>query len=240
LREALVNLIFNAVDALPEGGVIRLRAYRQGRKIAVEVQDTGTGMSVDVQSRIFQPRFTTKGPHGTGLGLVQVQSTVEQHGGEITIDSTPGQGTTICLLFPAAHAGLSSMGHAGHVGSLAILVVDDEPAQADLIARMLRLDGHTVVVTHSGAVALERLSMEVFDLVISDLGMPDMDGWEFTKQARAHHPTVSVIIVSGWGSQISPEDVHERGVQAVVAKPYRLADLRSAIATLDAARPLQP
>ena len=235
LQEALVNLVFNAVDAMPEGGTISLRAHRQEQQIAVEVQDSGTGMSAEVQAQIFQPLFTTKGQRGTGLGLAQVLSTVDHHGGRITVDSTAGQGTTFCLVFPAAHGGTVGTVQSAprHTASLTILVVDDEPALADLLTRMLHLDGHTVVGVHAAAVALERLSTETFDLVISDLGMPSMDGWELARQVRSRYPNTPVILASGWGSQITPEEAQEHGIRAVVAKPYRRRDLQQALATLD-------
>jgi len=234
LREALVNLVFNAVDALPEGGIIRLRAYRQDQKVVIEVQDTGTGMSAEVQSQVFQPLFTTKGAHGTGLGLAQVMGAVEQHGAQVTIESILGQGTTFRLTFPASHGSVAAVIVPPATSSLAILVVDDEPALADLLTRMLRVDGHAAVAVHSGASALERLNTESFDLVISDMGMPGMDGWELTRQVQSHYPTMPVIIASGWGSQIAPEEARERGIEAIVAKPYRRSDLQKALATLGA------
>jgi PAS domain S-box-containing protein len=233
LREALVNHVFNAIDALPEGGTIRLGAHRRGDEVVVEVRDSGTGMSAEVQARVFEPLFTTKGLHGTGLGLAQVLAAVELHGGRISIDSALGQGTTVRLAFPAARRPRRSTGRDA-VG-LTILTVDDEPALAELIASLLRVDGHAVVAVNSGAAALDRLGTESFDLVITDMGMPGMDGWELTDQVRSRYPTVPIIIASGWGSQITPDEARERGIRAVVPKPYRLRDLRSAIAALDRA-----
>jgi PAS domain S-box-containing protein len=240
LREALVNLVFNAIDAMPTGGTIYLRAYRQAQQVVVEVHDSGSGMPADVQAQIFRLLFTTKGPRGTGLGLAQVQNTVDHHGGQITVDSTVGRGTTFRLMFPAAHIGIADTVQStssDHAAALTILVVDDEPALADLLARMLRLDGHTVTNVQAGAIALERLRTQVFDLVISDLGMPSMDGWELAQQVRSRYPHLPVIIASGWGSQISPEEAREHGIQAVVAKPYRRRDVQDAIAMLNTSQP---
>jgi PAS domain S-box-containing protein len=232
LREALVNLIFNAVDALPEGGTIRLGARRQGRQVAVEVQDSGVGMSPEVQAQALQPLFTTKGEHGTGLGLTQVANAVEQHGGKLAIESAPGRGTTFRLLLPTDPAPRGTRPQPRADGGLNVLVLDDEPALADILAQMLRLDEHAVTVVHEGATALERLEAESFDLVISDMGMPGMDGWEFARQVRSRHPKTALIVASGWGSQITPEEMREHGIRAVVPKPYRRADLQKALADL--------
>ncbi len=237
IREALVNLVFNAVDALPQGGVIRLRANRLGETIRLEVQDSGIGMSAKVKAQVFEPLFTTKGSHGTGLGLAQVSSMVEQHHGQIAVESTPGVGTTFSIDFPAANGSLAHV--PGRANGRTILVVDDEPALAKLISRMLRLVGQTVVEVHSGAEALEHLATESFDVMISDMGMPNMDGWELTRQVRARYPRVSIIIASGWGSQITDDEARERGITAVISKPYRLVDLQQALATLDAAPALR-
>jgi PAS domain S-box-containing protein len=232
LREALVNLIFNAVDALPDGGTIRLGAHQEGRIVTVEVQDSGIGMSPEVQAQALQPLFTTKGERGTGLGLTQVANAVKQHGGNLAIESAPGQGTTFRLLLPTDPALRGTRPQPRMDGSLHVLILDDEPALADILARMLRLDNHTATVVHEGAAALERLEMETFDLVISDMGMPGMDGWEFARQVRSRHPKTVLIVASGWGSQITAEEMQEYGIRGVVPKPYRRADLQKAIADL--------
>ncbi|MBA2447695.1 MAG: response regulator [Chloroflexi bacterium] len=237
IREALVNLVFNAVDALPRGGAIRLGACRQGQEVVVEVADTGIGIPPEVQSRIFEPLFTTKGVYGTGLGLTQVRSMVEHHGGRVSVDSTPGQGSTFRLAFPPMARGTGQNGSRHdrpRARGLRIIVVDDEPALATLIARMLGLDGHSVVSVHSGTAALDRLGMESFDLMISDMGMPGMNGWELISHVRARFPSIPIILASGWGSQVTAEEARTRGVHAVMAKPYRIVDLQRAIATLDA------
>jgi CheY-like chemotaxis protein len=233
VREGLVNLVFNAIDALPEGGTIRLRALRQGEAVVVEVQDSGVGMSPEVRARIFEPLFTTKGPRGTGLGLVQVLDMAARHGARLAVDSAPGRGTTFRLAFPVPAAPAVV---ARPAGALSILVVDDEPPLADLLARMLRLDGHAVTVVHSGIAALDHLGTAAVDVVFSDMHMPGMTGWELTGQVHARHPTIPIVIASGWGSQITPDEARERGIHAVVPKPYRRADIQDAIAVLGRAQ----
>jgi CheY-like chemotaxis protein len=235
LREALTNLIFNAVDALPQGGTIRLTARRRGEQVAVEVADSGVGMSPEVQARIFEPFFTTKGERGTGLGLSQVFGIVERHAGTIHVVSAVGRGTTIQLTFPAAPAPEPvSPGSAGAQAAsrpLRVLAVDDEPAITSLVAQILGSAGHIVAKASSGEEALKRLAMEPFDLVVSDVGMgAGMNGWELADRVRQSWPRVRFVLATGWGAQIRPEEARARGVEAVIAKPYRLADLQRLVA----------
>jgi PAS domain S-box-containing protein len=230
LREACTNLIFNAVDALPNGGSIRLAARRRDRRVEVEVTDTGVGMTAQVRARLFEPFFSTKGERGTGLGLPMVYGIVERHAGEIAVESTPGQGTTFRLSFPAAAPAAGAAPTAAPtagVRPLRVLAVDDEPALARMAARMLAPDGHAVAVATSGEEAMERLAAEPFDLVISDVGMgAGMNGWELAEQVRARYPGVRVALATGWGAQIDPDEARARGIFAVLPKPYSIADMR--------------
>jgi PAS domain S-box-containing protein len=238
LREALTNLVFNAVDALPSGGVIRLRARRCGERVEVEVTDSGIGMSPDVQRRIFEPFFTTKGERGTGLGLSMVFAIVQRYGGRIDVQSTPGRGTTFRLLFPArvpAEIDPPTVeASRGAVKPLRVLAVDDEPGLGRIVELMLARDGHRVEVVQSGESAVSCLEQGEFDLVISDIGMgAGMNGWELAEIVRQRWPTLRFILATGWGAAIDPAEARQRGVEAVIAKPYRLADLHKAIARLE-------
>lgn len=228
LREAFANLVFNAVDALPEGGIIRLIARRRSDRVEVEVSDNGTGMSEEVRARVFEPFFTTKGERGTGLGLPIVLSVVQQHRGEITLETRLGEGTTFRLVFPAAEPPPPRATPTRT--SLRILAVDDELPLAKLIALMLGADGHTVELATSGEEALRILEQQPFDLVISDVGMgAGMNGWQLAEVVRARYPTTRFCLATGWGAQIDPDEARARGVDAIVAKPYRIADLRRLI-----------
>jgi CheY-like chemotaxis protein/anti-sigma regulatory factor (Ser/Thr protein kinase) len=236
LREALTNLVFNAVDALPQGGTIRLAARRSTDRIAVEVEDSGVGMSPEVQERAFEPFYSTKGERGSGLGLAMVFGIVERHRGQITVDSSPGRGTTVHLSFPTASSSIPSKSTAttqAQPRGLHILAVDDEPELVQMVARILSKSGHTVATATSGEAALERLAIEPFDLVISDLGMgAGMNGWELHDHIHHRHPTVGFVLATGWAETIDPEEARRRGVQAVIAKPYLAADLEQLVATL--------
>ena len=240
LREALTNLVLNAVDALPRGGEICLGARRDGDWVELLVADTGIGMPPEVRARIFEPFFTTKGERGTGLGLAQVFAIVQQHGGEITVRSAPGRGTTFTLCLPAAspagdERGTDNRPQESAGAPLRVLAVDDDPAHGRMLAAMLGHDGHQVTVVSSAETALERLTVGEFDVVVSDLGLgAGPDGWQLAECVRRDRPDVRVCLVTGWGEDIDPAEAAERGVFAVLAKPYALNDL---LAVVGARRP---
>jgi CheY-like chemotaxis protein/nitrogen-specific signal transduction histidine kinase len=240
LGEALTNLVFNAIDALPNGGTIHLAARRSGSPAVVEVADSGIGMGADVQAHLFEPYFTTKGERGTGLGLSLVYGIVERHGGEIAVDSAPGRGTIFRLLLPLAQAEPAPAAEppaqrapapAARASPRRILAVDDDAGLLRLVVEMLRVDGHQVTAAASGAEALERLAAEPFDLMITDLGMPGLSGWELADTVRNRYPDLPVVLATGWGAAIDQEEAEAHGVRAVLAKPYRLTDLQRVVAT---------
>ncbi|HEY3081688.1 MAG TPA: GAF domain-containing protein [Chloroflexota bacterium] len=235
LREALTNLIFNAVDALPGGGDLKLSVRRAADRVHVEVADTGVGMSEEVRARAFEPFFTTKGSAGTGLGLAMVHAIVGRHGGEVEIASAPGQGTVFRLLLPATEPAAGAGERDGGVvhAPRRILVVDDEVGLTRLAARMLEQAGHRVATAASGEEAIERMSGQVFDVVVTDLGLgAGMNGWELTAEIRQRWPTTGVALATGWGAAIDPARARELGAGAVVAKPYRQVDLCRAVAAV--------
>jgi PAS domain S-box-containing protein len=235
LREATTNLIFNAVDALPHGGSIRLSARHHHDRVVVEVCDSGTGIAREVQARIFDPFFTTKGEYGTGLGLPQVLSIVERHGGTIDVDSEPGRGTTFTLTFAASARAAAEGAHEPGEGaststprsSIRILVVEDEDQLARMACLVLTQRGHRASIAASGEEAIGALEAERFDLVISDLGLgPGKNGWDLAEAVRQHWPSTRFVLVTGWGAAIDLAEARGRGVDRVIAKPYRIADLR--------------
>jgi CheY-like chemotaxis protein len=235
LQQALTNLVLNAVDALPEGGTIHLRARRQAEAVEVEVADTGTGMPPEVQARVFEPFFTTKGARGTGLGLAQIFRAVDRHGGSIAITSEPGRGTAVRLSFPAAEHSAPRAEAGSDTGAptsqrLRVLVVDDQPALARLGATFLAQDGHAVATAHSAEEGLEQLERAPVDVVVSDLSLgAGLDGWAFAQRVKARWPATVFVLLTGWGAGIDPQAARAAGVDAVVAKPYRLATLRQAL-----------
>jgi PAS domain S-box-containing protein len=275
IREALTNLILNAVDAMPDGGTLRIaarRAVAQGGQLVesspgqvgradpgefrdplstrpveqltewveLEVSDTGVGMSAEVQARIFDPFFTTKGVRGTGLGLSVVYGIMEQHGGHIAVTSAPGRGTTVTLRFQAAPA-VSTSGGPGpaqrHSPSRRLLVIDDDPVVRRTLAALLRMAGHTVTEAEGGAQGLAWLTKEPVDCVLTDLGMPELTGWDVARDVKAQAPRCPVILLTGWG-ELPAEGAQLAGlVDRVLGKPVRLEDLLAVIAAVTERHP---
>jgi signal transduction histidine kinase len=234
LRQALTNLVVNAVDALPEGGSVRLTSELRGDTVAIAVADTGVGMTEEVRRRALEPFYSTKGDRGTGLGLAQVVAIAEKHGGRVELRSSPGQGTTVTLELPAAAT--SPPDRAARVpaaapatgASLRVLVVDDEPTLADMAATMLERGGHSTATACSGEAALALLEAERYDLVVSDLSLgAGMNGWEVAARIRERWPNTRVALATGWGASIDRAQARARGVETVLAKPYRVADLQA-------------
>ncbi|GIW07611.1 MAG: hypothetical protein KatS3mg060_2416 [Dehalococcoidia bacterium] len=233
LRDALTNLIFNAVDALPEGGRIVLSATRHGDAVAIQVQDTGIGMSEAVRRRIFEPYFTTKGERGSGLGLPMVYAVVKRYGGEIEVESEPGRGTTITIHLPFGPSlpqptvAPPPSGRIGHV-----LVLDDEPGIAAMMARMLTRDGHAVASFTSPQEAIAAIERERFDVVVTDLGMPSISGWAIAEAAKRRDPSTRVVLATGWGAEIDRDSPASAQIDAILPKPFQFQRLRTLIRSL--------
>lgn len=234
LREVLVNLVLNAVQAMPAGGTLTLRTARVGdRAAAIEVGDTGVGMNESVRRRIFEPLFTTKGAGGTGMGLTMSQGIVQEHNGRIDIESEPGRGTLFRLVFPftseapAAEAVQAAPAPSPSPGAR-ILVVDDEPMVRTVTTKLLRLRGHEVTEVDGGPAALAALAESTFDIVVTDLSMPDMSGRELAAVIRLRHEGLPVLLLTG----DTDADVEGGDVGAVVKKPFQLDVLDTSIRAL--------
>ncbi len=222
LREVLTNLVFNAVEAMPEGGLISISCRSSEDQILVEVADTGVGMSREVSGKIFDPFYTTKGVGNSGLGLSVSWSLVARTGGEIRVRSTPGKGSVFEISLPRTSAprGVSHPDKAKTTSeSFKLLVVDDDPEILEILRDMLRLKGHRVTAVNDGHEALRLIENEEFDLVLTDLGMPSVSGWEIAKSAKAKDPKLPVILITGWGAQYEEDDLTASGVDHVLSKP---------------------
>ncbi|MBV9135231.1 MAG: response regulator [Chloroflexi bacterium] len=234
LREAITNLIFNAVDALPQGGSIQLVARTQDDRVVIEVRDTGTGIPPDIQAKIFDPFFTTKGERGTGLGLPQVLSIVERHMGSIDVESDPRRGTSFIISLPPSEQQAKPSARTTERVTEApgrlirILIVEDEDQLARMASLVLKQRGHDVCVADSGDAAITILEEDApFDLIISDLGLgPGKNGWEVAEAVRQRSPGTRFVLVTGWGAAIDLAEARLRGVDRIIAKPYRIAELR--------------
>ena len=236
LREALTNLIDNAVAAVPDGGLVTLRSRLFAGEVAVEVADNGTGIDPQHLGRIFDPFFTTKGPSSSGLGLSIAYNLVTQQGGTLLVDSELGKGTTFTLRLPAAQTDRSPVSRVREPRVqrryLEVLVVDDEPLVAGMLQTLLESVGHRAAICLSGLEAVDTFQAHEFDLAIVDLAMPEIDGWEVSRRMNQARPGVPIIVATGWNMRV--EDGEERGakVSAVLKKPFGLDELIGAIATV--------
>ncbi|MBI2321732.1 MAG: response regulator, partial [Chloroflexi bacterium] len=234
LREALTNLIFNAVDAMPTGGTLTLRTRAEDACVAVEVGDTGTGMPEEVRRRCLEPFFSTKGDRGTGLGLAIVHGIVQRHDGTLDIESALDVGTTMRLLLPIT--GARAEGRRPEAGRLArslrVLVVDDEPRICELLTAYLASDGHRVEAATCGREALDKFRAGRFDAVLTDRGMPEMNGDHLATAIKELSPSTPVVLVTGFGDMMKAAGEWPDGIDAIVSKPFTLAALRHTLAQL--------
>jgi signal transduction histidine kinase len=228
LREAMMNLIFNAVDAMPRGGNITIRTRQDGRFVQIEVRDEGQGMDPEVRQRCLEPFFTTKGDHGTGLGLPMVFGIVKRHEGTLSIQSEPGRGTSIAVRLPMAEV-LSPAIEPVEVVALRpmrVLLVDDDSGTREIVSRYLSGDGHFVTTVGSGAEAVDQFQRTSFDLLITDQGMPGMNGVQLARflNQLGHHPPIVLLTGFSFDTENLPEEIHQ-----VVRKPVAPDRLREAM-----------
>jgi len=230
IREAIANLVLNAVDAMPAGGRLSIRTWREGARAMVAVTDSGTGMPEDVRRRAFEPFFTTKGVKRTGLGLPVVYGAIRRHGGDVTMDSTEGRGTTVTFWLPIGSPAAAAEAPVPDGGArpAAILVIDDEAAVRQLVTEVLRARGHSVTAAGSGREGLERFRVGRFDLVITDLGMPDLTGWDVARAVHGTSPALPVLVLTGWADAVeAPSDV---AVTGILTKPFDVTKLAESVA----------
>lgn len=240
LREVFVNLIVNAVDAMPNGGRLSIGCLRAGGRLQLRFADSGTGMPEDVRQRIFDPFFTTKGAQGTGLGLSVSYSIIERHEGSISVASEVGCGTVFTMDLPAflvkaepAAAPIQLV----EVPSLSVLVIDDEAPVRETLAEMLEVMGHQVLLAESGQIALQILAGNDCDLVFTDLAMPEMDGWETTREIRKRWPEMSVVLVTGYGTGTVPPAGEDSLVKGIIGKPFDFSQISEIITNILADEP---
>ena len=233
LREVLTNLLFNAVDAMPQGGRVLLQTSIENEHAVVRVADTGTGMTETVRRRCLEPFFSTKGEHGTGLGLSMVYGIVERHRGQLEIESAIGKGTTFIIRLPLARE-MPAAKTNGEVAvksnsALNVLVVDDEARSREVLMAYLRTDNHSVATASSGREALEKFRLRPFDLVVMDRSMPEMNGEQTARFIKQVNQNVPVILLTGFSGQIGEDGSKPETVDMVLNKPITLDALRRTI-----------
>lgn len=236
LREVLTNLIFNAVDAMPDGGLITLETGTEGDEALIHVTDTGTGMTEAVRQRCLEPFFSTKGALGTGLGLSMVYGIIERHRGKLDIQSAPGKGTTFTVRMPLAAPASTQQSvspESKKMGqALNVLVVDDEPRVREVLSAYLGCDGHRVTTANSGREGLMRFKNQRFDLVVTDRAMPEMSGDQMASFIKQANPNIPVVLLTGFGALIEVTGAQPKDVDVVLSKPISLNALRKTIETL--------
>jgi signal transduction histidine kinase len=247
LREVVMNLILNAVDAMPRGGRLGLTTRRVDAGVELQVSDTGEGMSEEVRRRIFDPFFTTRAPQRTGLGLSVVHGVVDRHRGSVRVRSEPGGGTTVTLWLPAAH------GHAleskplvpeapreqesGKPAPASILVLEDEEQIRSMLVDALGEAGYRVESASDGLTGLAQFQGGEFDIVLTDLSLPECSGLDVARSVKGMRPGTPVVLITGWGHLLDPLRLRESGVDLMLVKPFRLERVVSVIADALRLRP---
>ena len=238
LREVLVNMVFNAVDAMPNGGNLTLAAEDVQDSVVISVGDTGTGMPPEVKSRIFDPFFTTKGKAGMGLGLAVSFGIIRRHEGSVEVESEVGAGTKFKIILPKAAVAEESASvesatkipwtEANSISTPSFegpqpqaLVVDDEEAVRELLRDLLESEGFRVYLAPGGREALNLFAAQPFDGIFTDVGMPGMSGWELAHAIRQRNETIPIAVITGWGEAVGSDEQKEARVDWVVTKPFR-------------------
>jgi signal transduction histidine kinase/ActR/RegA family two-component response regulator len=238
LREVLVNMVFNAVDAMPEGGQLTLAAEDADGAVVISVGDTGSGMPPEVKSRIFDPFFTTKGKAGMGLGLAVSFGIIRRHEGSVEVESEVGVGTRFRIILPKAVISEDSVApepkpapppietnanasRRRNENQPKILVVDDEEAVRELLRDLLEAEDCRVYLAPGGREALGLIEVHRFDGIFTDVGMPGMSGWELAHAIRQRDEKVPIAVITGWGSAVGSDEQKEARVNWVITKPFR-------------------
>jgi PAS domain S-box-containing protein len=228
LREALTNLVLNAVDAMPDGGRLRFDTGEADQTVWIQVTDTGRGMTPEVAARAFDPFFSTKEDHGTGLGLSIAYAIAARHEGSLElVDTAPGRGSTFVLRLPACAAqpvAETRRERPAPAPGVAALVAEDEPEVRMVLVEMLESQGYKVTQAEGGAQALGLLARGRFELVLTDLGMPGVSGWEVAHEARRRSPQSVVALVTGWADNLEESDLRSGAVDFVIAKPFDIGE----------------
>ena len=236
LTDVMVNIVANAIDAMPDGGTIQISSgsyqAENSEYAEIKIKDTGIGMSNEVKQKVFDPFFSTKGPKGTGLGMSVAYGIVARHHGNIALESELGQGTTCVLYFPAAtQAERANRARSTPMEKqkIRILVIDDEDVIRDFLAEMFVTVGHEADVASTGPEGIAMFEAGQYDVIFSDLGLPDMSGWDVAKAIRAKNAQVPIVLLSGWGIQLDDVRIKECGVDLVLSKPCQMDELISAV-----------
>ena len=237
LQEVLTNLLLNAVDAMPQGGVLTLRMEEDGEYVYLTVKDTGMGMTEEVKAKLFVPFFTTKGEEGTGLGLSLAFGIITQHKGEIMVESSPGKGSSLTIKLPRCdRVGDKESAVVSSSDQACILVIEDEKNIREVLDEILSSAGHTVTQAENGSEGIELFKKQKIDLVITDLGMPGLSGWEVAKRIKTIKPDTPVILSTGWGVKSDQHVLEKENVDRIINKPFNMQQILILIGELLASK----
>jgi signal transduction histidine kinase/CheY-like chemotaxis protein len=229
IREVFTNLINNAIDAMPQGGTIRVESFMDDTIAVIRISDTGNGIPKHIKARIYDPFFTTKDVKSTGLGLSVSYGIINRHRGTITADSVEGEGTTFTVKFPITNKKAEGNIKKKNVIPLEkkqkkarILVIDDEEDIRKLLKDILTNAGHKVEIAADGNEGIEIFKKKKFDLVLTDLGMPVMSGWEVAEKVKSINEKVPVALITGWNVKLDGSEMNDSGINLVIHKPFKM------------------
>jgi len=228
LREVFTNMIFNAIEAMPAGGKIEIRTFQRKSNVSIQISDTGIGMTEEVKKKIFEPFFTTKPFSNTGLGLSMSYGVIKRFGGEIEVESKVGHGTTFTIIFPIGLEGKEEVDVSPIIKKgreARILVIDDEGEVRSVLSRILSQVNHQVTMAEDGEEGIRLFKEKDFDLVLTDLGMPGMSGWEVCRAIKKMSPRTPVGMITGWGVEIDQSKIEENGIDFVIPKPFQFGQI---------------
>jgi CheY-like chemotaxis protein/two-component sensor histidine kinase len=234
LREVITNLIFNAIEAMPEGGEIEIGTFQRRKEVFIKISDTGIGIAEEVRKKIFEPFFTTKPFTNTGLGLSMSYGIVKRFGGEIEVESKVGRGTTFTIILPIG--GVEEKEEVippppiKEGRKARILVIDDEEFVRSVLFRILAQVNHQVTLAEDGEKGIELFKKGKFDMVLTDLGMPGMSGWEVCRRVKKISPYTLVGMITGWGMEMSRSKMEEYGLDFFISKPFDFNQILNAVA----------
>jgi PAS domain S-box-containing protein len=225
LREVFTNLINNALDAMPQGGNISIKSFKENNSICVKIKDTGTGIPKTLHDKIFDPFFTTKGVQSTGLGLSVSYGIINRHRGTITVDSIEGEGTTFTIKLPISERTIKEEKvefKQEDQRKARILVIEDEEEVRNVLKDILTGAGHEVEITGDGLQGIEIFEKKDFDLVFTDLGMPVVSGWQVAEKIKSINKRVPVALITGWNVELKESEMKKSGVDLIVYKPFEV------------------
>ena len=234
LREIIINIINNAIDAMPDGGCITFRTWESGDSVFMNIADRGCGMSKEVQEKIFDPFYTTKGIEGSGLGMSVSYGIIVKHGGKIEVTSKIGKGTVFTIELPVATKKVlpdSSQEPAINIkhNKYRILVADDVKEISGILHMFLTRQGYNVDKVDSGAEAVKQLQKECYDLIICDLGMPEVSGWDVIRAVESLDKRPKIGLITGWADMLDSLKKDDMGVDFVISKPIKYQKLSTIV-----------